>query len=82
MPQPVITPSDLKTILHSKRANIDYLEKCRIQVNGGRAEYVTQEGKESFYWNSPIANTIAVMPGKGISANRFLDQGNYLADAE
>ena len=38
-----LTPSDLKTILHSKRANIYYLEKCRVQVNGGRVEYVTSE---------------------------------------
>ena len=53
------TPTDLKTILHSKRANIYYLEKCRIQVNGGRVEYVTQEGKESFYWNIPISPDVA-----------------------
>lgn len=39
-----LTPSDLKTILHSRRANIYYLEKCRVQVNGGRVEYVTSEG--------------------------------------
>ena len=31
-----IAPSDLKTILHSKRANIYYLEHCRVLVNGGR----------------------------------------------
>lgn len=35
MPAKYIAPSDLKTILHSKRANIYYLEKCRVQVNGG-----------------------------------------------
>lgn len=33
--------SDLKSILHSKRANIYYLEHCRVLVNGGRVEYVT-----------------------------------------
>lgn len=66
-----ITPTDLKTILHSKRANIYYLEKCRIQVNGGRVEYVTQEGKESFYWNIPIANTTAVMLGMGTSVTQM-----------
>lgn len=37
-----IAPSDLKTILHSKRANIYYLEYCRVLVNGGRVEYVIQ----------------------------------------
>lgn len=71
MSQPTITPSDLKTILHSKRANIYYVEKCRIQVNGGRVEYVTQEGKESFYWNIPIANTTAVMLGMGTSVTQM-----------
>jgi len=42
-----LRPSDLKTILHSKRANLYYLEYCRVLVNGGRVEYVTDEGKES-----------------------------------
>lgn len=65
-----ILPSDLKTILHSKRANIYYLEKCRLQVNGGRVEYVTSEGNESFYWNIPIANTTAVMLGMGTSVTQ------------
>ncbi|WMU44063.1 type I-F CRISPR-associated endonuclease Cas1f [Enterobacter bugandensis] len=71
MPANSVTPTDLKTILHSKRANIYYLEKCRIQVNGGRVEYVTQEGKESFYWNIPIANTTAVMLGMGTSVTQM-----------
>lgn len=65
-----LTPSDLKTILHSRRANIYYLEKCRVQVNGGRVEYVTSEGKESYYWNIPIANTTALMLGMGTSVTR------------
>ncbi|EFB2840785.1 MULTISPECIES: type I-F CRISPR-associated endonuclease Cas1f [Escherichia] len=65
-----LTPSDLKTILHSKRANIYYLEKCRVQVNGGRVEYVTSEGKESYYWNIPIANTTALMLGMGTSVTQ------------
>lgn len=52
-----ISPSDLKTILHSKRANLYYLEHCRVLVNGGRVEYVTDEGSRSAYWNIPIANT-------------------------
>jgi hypothetical protein len=38
-----ISPSDLKTILHSKRANIYYLQHCRVLVNGGRVEYVTDQ---------------------------------------
>lgn len=61
------SPSDLKTILHSKRANIYYLQYCRILVNGGRVEYVTDEGKQSLYWNIPIANTSVIMLGTGTS---------------
>jgi len=61
------TPSDLKTILHSKRANLYYLEHCRILVNGGRVEYVTDEGSRSMYWNIPIANTTSIMLGTGTS---------------
>ena len=62
-----MTPSDLKTILHSKRANLYYLEHCRVLVNGGRVEYVTDEGKRSLYWNIPIANTTTVLLGTGTS---------------
>ncbi|NHB94657.1 type I-F CRISPR-associated endonuclease Cas1f [Photorhabdus cinerea] len=61
------SPSDLKTILHSKRSNIYYLQYCRILVNGGRVEYVTDEGKQSLYWNIPIANTTVIMLGTGTS---------------
>lgn len=60
-------PSELKTILHSKRANIYYLEHCRLLVKGGRVEYVTEEGDESLYWNIPIANTTSILLGTGTS---------------
>lgn len=46
-----LSASDLKSVLHSKRANIYYLEHCRVLVNGGRVEYVTDQGKRSLYWN-------------------------------
>lgn len=62
-----IPSGDLKTILHSKRANLYYLEHCRVLVNGGRVEYVTDEGKRSLYWNIPIANTTTVLLGTGTS---------------
>ncbi|WP_374358213.1 type I-F CRISPR-associated endonuclease Cas1f [Chitinimonas sp.] len=62
-----ISAGDLKTILHSKRANIYYLEHCRLLVNGGRVEYVTDQGKQSLYWNIPIANTTTVLLGTGTS---------------
>lgn len=65
-----VTPSDLKSILHSKRANIYYLQHCRVLVNGGRVEYVTDEGRSSRYWNIPIANTTTVLLGNGTSVTQ------------
>ena len=62
-----LKPSDLKTILHSKEANLYYLEHCRVLVNGGRVEFVTDEGNRSLYWNIPIANTTALLLGTGTS---------------
>lgn len=61
---------DLKSILHSKRANLYYLEHCRVLVNGGRVEYVTDQGKQSLYWNIPIANTTTVLLGTGTSVTQ------------
>lgn len=46
-----LAPKDLKSILHSKRANLYYLEHCRVVVNGGRVEYITEQGAQSLYWN-------------------------------
>ena len=65
-----LTSGSLKSILHSKRANIYYLEHCRVLVNGGRVEFVTAEGKRSLYWNIPIANTSTVMLGTGTSVTQ------------
>lgn len=65
-----IPAGDLKTILLSKRANLYYLEYCRVLVNGGRVEYVTETGKQSLYWNIPIANTITVLLGTGTSVTQ------------
>lgn len=62
--------SDLKTILHSKRANLYYLQHCRVLVNGGRVEFITDEGKRSLYWNIPIANTTSVLLGTGTSVTQ------------
>jgi CRISPR-associated protein Cas1 len=64
-------PSDMKTILHSKRANVYYLEHCRVLVKAGRVEYVTEQGKDSLYWNIPIANTTAVLLGTGTSITQL-----------
>ena len=62
-----LSPSDLKSILHSKRANMYYLQHCRVLVKDGRVEYVTDEGKQSLYWNIPIANTTSILLGTGTS---------------
>lgn len=65
-----LSPNSLKSILHSRRANIYFLEHCRVLVNGGRVEFVTDEGRRSLYWNIPIANTITVMLGNGTSVTQ------------
>ncbi len=59
--------ADLKHILHSKRTNIYYLEKCRVMQKGGRVLYLTDEKIEKQYWNIPIANTTAILLGTGTS---------------
>lgn len=62
-----ITPSDLKVIMHSKRANVYYLEKCRVMQKDGRILYITEAKKEKLYWNIPIANTTVILLGMGTS---------------
>lgn len=57
----------LRTILQSKRANIYYLEHCRVLVHGGRVEYLTQDQDKQAYWNIPIANTTVLLLGTGTS---------------
>lgn len=57
----------LKTILFSKRANIYYLEKCRVMQKDGRIVYLTEGKKENLYWNIPIANTTTLLLGTGTS---------------
>lgn len=37
--------TDLKAILHSKRANLYYLEYCRVMQKDGRVLYLTEEKK-------------------------------------
>jgi CRISPR-associated protein Cas1 len=59
--------TDLKAILHSHRANIFYLEKCRVNVKDGRVVYLTDAKEEKQYWNIPIANTTVILLGIGTS---------------
>lgn len=74
--------TDLKAILHSKRANIYYLEKCRVMQKDGRVLYLTGAKDEKQYWNIPIANTTVILLGTGTSitqqAVRMLAQAGVL----
>jgi CRISPR-associated protein Cas1 len=74
--------TDLKAILHSKRANIFYLEKCRVMQKDGRVLYLTEEKQDKQYWNIPIANTTCILLGTGTSitqaAVRMLAQAGVL----
>ena len=58
---------NLKAILHSKRANIYYVEKCRVMQKSGRVLYLTEGNSEKHYWNIPIANTTVILLGTGTS---------------
>ncbi len=62
--------SDLKAILHSKRANIYYLEKCRVMQKDGRVLYLTEAKNTNHYWNIPIANTTVILLGTGTSISQ------------
>jgi len=77
-----LAPSDLKTILHSKRANLYYLEHCRVMQKDGRVLYLTEAKKEKQYFNIPIANTTVILLGNGTSitqaAMRMLAQAGVL----
>ncbi len=74
--------TDLKAILHSKRANIYYLEHCRVMQKDGRVLYLTEAEKENLYYNIPIANTTCILLGTGTSitqaAMRMLAQAGVL----
>ncbi|WP_192482903.1 MULTISPECIES: type I-F CRISPR-associated endonuclease Cas1f [Cysteiniphilum] len=59
--------TDLKAILTSKRANLYYLEHCRVMQKDGRVLYLTEAAKENQYWNIPIANTTVILLGTGTS---------------
>jgi CRISPR-associated protein Cas1 len=76
------SPSDMKTILHSKRANMYYLEYCRVMQKDGRVLYLTEAKKENQYFNIPIANTTVLLLGNGTSitqaAMRMLAQAGVL----
>lgn len=59
--------TNLKAILHSKRANVYYLDKCRVMQKGGRVLFLVEDGDTKNYWNIPIANTTCILLGTGTS---------------
>jgi len=59
--------TNLKHILHSKRANLYYLEYCRVMQKDGRVLYLTEAKKDNLFWNVPIANTTVILLGTGTS---------------
>ena len=77
-----IHSSDLKSILHSKRANLYLLEHCRVMQKDGRVLYLTESKDGNYYWNIPIANTTVLLLGTGTSitqaAVRMLAQAGVL----
>ncbi|PHS56672.1 type I-F CRISPR-associated endonuclease Cas1f [uncultured Alteromonas sp.] len=77
-----LSPTDTKAILHSKRANMFYLEYCRVMQKDGRVLYLTEGKKEHSYYNIPIANTTVLLLGTGTSitqaAMRMLSQAGVL----
>ncbi|RLA07245.1 MAG: subtype I-F CRISPR-associated endonuclease Cas1 [Gammaproteobacteria bacterium] len=74
--------TDLKAILHSKRANIYYLEKCRVLQKDGRVLYLSEEKDNKQYFNIPIANTTCILLSGGTSitqnAVRMLSQAGVM----
>lgn len=76
------SPSDLKSILHSKRANMYYLEYCRVMQKDGRVLYLSEAKQDNQYFNIPIANTTVLLLGNGTSitqaAMRMLAQAGVL----
>lgn len=59
----ILKKSNYKAILHSKRANIYYLEKCRVMQKDGRVVYLTESSDENLFWNIPVANTTVILLG-------------------
>jgi len=42
---------DLKAILNSKRADIYYLDQCRVMQKDGRVLYLIEAKDQNYYWN-------------------------------
>lgn len=74
--------SELKAILHSKRANLYYFEHCRVLQKDGRVVFLTPIKQTNQYFNIPVANTTVLLLGTGTSitqsAIRLLSQAGVV----
>ena len=59
--------TELKSMIHSKRANLYYLEKYRGNGKRWESSIFIWEIKHLDYWNIPIANTTVIILGTGTS---------------
>jgi len=78
-----LSPGDLKTILHSKRANLYCLEHCRVMQKDGRVLYLTEARltKQLYKVAARQTNMADFVREREATdkANGFLNHGNYLA---
>jgi CRISPR-associated protein Cas1 len=54
-------------VLQSARANFEYLEYCRVHMDGERLVYAVAEDAATKQWNIPTVNTSALLLGPGTS---------------
>ena len=69
---------DLNVIMHSKRANIFYLEHCRVMQKDGVVVFLTELKNSNAYYNIPIANTTFLLLGEGTSISQAAQKQAYL----
>lgn len=73
----------MRSVMMSKRANVFYLERCRVMQKDERVVYLTENGEDiEQYFNIPDKNTLFVMLGTGTSitnsAIRKLSESNVI----
>lgn len=75
----VIKPA---SILLSKRANVVYLEHCKVLQKDNRVLFLSVGDKDSAFYNIPHQNTMFLLLGKGTSitdsAIRMLSEANVI----
>ncbi len=78
-----IQAQDLKSILHSKRANLYYLEHCRLLVNGGldHGNYLADGLGATAAWVLGLPHALAVLHGKTRRGGLVFDIADLIKDA-